>query len=223
MDQSVAEYAQEAGISERRVRMLAEAGQIAATKYGNTWVISEPSPLYAKHRQGSGRPLNEDGAWDLALRLDGYMPISARPSRTEQRITKLKLLCNREENERLESTLMRWLSARATTLPLFGSKSEIDEIRRDPRLHATGVSHPDSGLLQADELDAYVTANDRDAVLDDYLLVETTKARANVILRVTDLPEVPRVIPRLMVAIDLLERGTAREVSAAQEILEDVL
>lgn len=40
---------------------------------------------------------------------------------------------------------------------------------------------------------------------------------------VVDANELPRVMQRLIIAVDLLERGTASEVSADQNILKDVL
>lgn len=223
MEQSVADYALEAGISERRVRALAESGQIVATKYGTSWVISEPSVLYAKHRQGSGRPLNEQGAWDLALILDGHEISSPYRSRARQRAETLRNDAQQHGELTVESTLMRWLSSRATRHFLRAVIGDIDDIRADPRLHPTGVSHPDSGLLQAREYDAYVLASDYNDVVDGYLLIDTSPARANVTLRVIHNPEPPTFIPRMMIAMDLLERTTPREVTAARTILTKAL
>lgn len=224
MERSVAEYAEEAGISERRVRKLAESGQIAARKYGSSWVISEPSVIYASHRQGSGRPLGEAAAWDLALMLDGYMSSSQRRARTRARAILLRSFEGEQGYDpQVEKLAMRWLNARATTKYFRAVAGDMNDIRNDPRLQATGVSHPKSGLLQADEFEAYVLRSDYVQVVDDYMLIDTARARTNVTLRVIDATEIPRVIPRLIIAVDLLERGTTREVSAGQHLLEEVM
>lgn len=206
------------------MRKLAESGQIAARKYGTSWVISEPSVLYASHRQGSGRPLGEAAAWDLALMLDGYMSSSQGRARTKARVILLKSF--KEEHgydPQAEKLAMRWLNARATTGYFRAIGGDMNDVRNDPRLQATGVSHSKSGLLQAGEFEAYVCRSDYVQVVDDYMLIDTARPRANVTLRVIDAIERPRVIPRLMIAVDLLERGTTREVSAGQDLLEEVL
>ena len=222
MERSVAEYAQEAGISERRVRKLAESGHIAAKKYGNSWVISEPSVLYASHRQGSGRPLQEAAAWDLALMQDGYISSPQGRARTQARAMLLRSFSSDQGYDpQLEKLAMRWLNGRATTKYFRAVAGDLDDLRSDPRLQATGVSHPQSGLLQAEEFDAYVLASDSHQIIDDYMLIDTPRARANVTLRLMDAPKLPRVVPRLLIAVDLLERGTSREVSAGQHLLEE--
>ena len=224
MERRVAEYAEEAGISERRVRKLAESGQIAAKKYGSSWVISEPSVLYASHRQGSGRPLGEAAAWDLALMLDGYMSSSQRRARTQARAILLRSFEGEKGYDpQVEKLALRWLKARAATKYFRAVAGDMNDIRNDPRLQATGVSHPKSGLLQADEFEAYVRRSDYVQVVDDYMLIDAPSARANVILRVVETTELPRVIPRLIVAVDLLEQGTTREVSAGQNLLKEVI
>ncbi|WP_411731738.1 hypothetical protein [Paeniglutamicibacter sp.] len=184
MERTTAEYARDAGISERRVRALAEAGHIAARKFGTSWVISEPSVPFTKHRQGAGRPLNEQGAWDLALLMDGYEITSPYRSRAHRRAEAVK--ATSEDRARSEQTLLRWLSSRAMTHSLRAAAGDLDEIRRDSRLYATGVSHPESGLLQAREYEAYVLASDYEKVTADYMLFKTDRARANIILRVID-------------------------------------
>lgn len=222
MERSVAEYAQEAGISERRVRKLAESGQIAARKYGNSWVISEPSVLYASHRQGSGRPLQEAAAWDLALMQDGYMSSSQGRARTQARAMLLRSFSSdKGYDPQLEKLAMRWLHKRATIKYFRAVAGDLNDIRNDPRLQATGVSHPKSGLLQAEEFDAYVLGSESPQIIDDYMLIDTTRTRANVTLRLIDSTKLPRVIPRLLIAVDLLERGTTREVSAGKQLLEE--
>lgn len=156
--------------------------------------------------------------------LDGYMSSSKRRARTKVRITLLRSFeSEKGYDPQIEKLAMRWLNARATTKYFRAVAGDMNDIRNDPRLQATGVSHSSSGLLQADEFEAYVLGSDYVQIVDHYMLIDAARARTNVTLRVVDAIELPRVIPRLIIAVDLLERGTAREVSASQNILKDVL
>lgn len=221
MRKSVAEYAQEAGISVRRVRKLAEDGKIDAEKVGNSWIIQEPSSLLPRDQNEGGRPLSAGSAWELALMLDGYAPISHRPARTRARIEQLRI--DPSHGRALSAWLSSWLSSRAKAEYFKAQPADLQDLRNDQRLRATGVSHQESGLLQAPEFDAYVDQSDFSRVVEDYMLLPSSPRQANVILRVADLPVAPRAVPRLLVAVDLIDRQGPRELAAAQEILRKTL
>lgn len=72
--QNVAEWANAHGVSERRARQLASAGQISARKLGGRWLIDDArrgGPL----RGQRGRPLSERSAWAILDVLDGALPM----------------------------------------------------------------------------------------------------------------------------------------------------
>ncbi len=217
MRKSVTEYAQETGISVRRVRQLAESGQISAVKLGHAWVVEEPVFKHAQRRAMGGRPLSEESVWELALMLDGYAANSHRPSRARERIANLR------RDPRLRGELNAWMVNRAQTGHYKVQPRDLPDLRKDGRLLATGASHPASGLLQAQEHEAYVLVKDLSEVVEDHLLIPSSTGRSNVILRAINAPALPRAVPRLIIAADLLDRGGPREVSAAKEILNEAL
>ncbi|MGP9503903.1 hypothetical protein ACT3TS_17025 [Specibacter sp. AOP5-B1-6] len=217
MRKSVAKYAQETGISERRVRQLAESGQISAAKLGNVWVIEEPVFTHAQRRAAGGRPLSEESTWELALMLDGYAAKSHRPSRARERIESLR------RDPQLRRELNAWMVNRAHVGHFRVQPRDLPDLRGDERLLVTGVSHPASGLLQAQEHEAYVLLSDLPKVVEDYMLIPSSTGRSNALLRAINAHSLPRAAPRLMIAADLLDRGGPREISAAQKILDEAL
>ncbi|WP_336086554.1 helix-turn-helix domain-containing protein [Nocardia sp. SSK8] len=62
---NVAEYAELAGVSPRRVRVLARSGAIPAEKVGGRWVITAPQPV----RRARRRPLSYSSQRALARAL----------------------------------------------------------------------------------------------------------------------------------------------------------
>ncbi|WP_457967975.1 hypothetical protein M1E17_05705 [Arthrobacter sp. D1-29] len=138
------------------------------------------------------------------------------------------------ERYRLNQRLQRWkdaafsaplllalLANRADRLEFSAGRGDIPELKKDPRLRPSGVSHPESGLLANSELEAYVSRGDVDALLRDWFLVETKPGqRANVVLRVAN--DVPDELPLLVVAADLAERPGAREQEAARELIRSL-
>lgn len=217
MKWSVAQYAEEAGISVRRVRQLAEIGKIDAEKVGSSWIIQGPILVQPRGAHEGGRPLSEQSAWETALMLDGYAISAHRPARVRERIERLR------NDPKLRNSLNAWLSARAQVKHFKVQPADLKDVRSDRRLHATGVSHPESGLLQAQEYEAYVLRSDFSPVVEEYMLMPSHSRQANVTLRVINLPKFPRAVPRLLIAADLIDRQGPRELSAAREILDNVL
>jgi len=82
------------------------------------------------------------------------------------------------------------------------------------------VSHPDSGISAADIAEGYISESDLDIVADEYLLVEASDGRGNVILHVVRGP-VPVIWPVLLAA-DLAEHRSPREEARAAEIVESL-
>ncbi|WP_242633443.1 hypothetical protein [Arthrobacter sp. S39] len=138
------------------------------------------------------------------------------------------------EKYRLNHRLQRWedaafsvplllalLANRADRLEFSASGGDIPELKKDPRLRPSGVSHPESGLLANSEIEAYVSRDDVDALVRDWFLVEAKPGqRANVVLHAAD--DVPAELPLLVVAADLAERPGAREQEAARELVRSI-
>lgn len=116
-----------------------------------------------------------------------------------------------------EMLLRSWLASRAERELL--SASEIAALRADPRLVLSGLSDERSGLSAAAAVEAYVQAEDADAVRRDHLLVDGG-TNANVILHVAPLlPDGP--VPVLLLATDLAEHDGPRELARARELIAD--
>lgn len=103
----------------------------------------------------------------------------------------------------LEKLAMRWLHKRATTKYFRAVAGDLNDIRNDPRLQATGVSHPRSGLLQAEELAAYVLGSDSPQIVDDYMLLETTRTRAS--------PQILRDFTATLIHMGFVSAGQSAE------------
>lgn len=103
----------------------------------------------------------------------------------------------------------------------------MDDLRADERLHLSGLSVPDSGVIAHDVIEGYVFSRDVEGLLDDYFLVRPDGARGNVFLHVIheEAQGVPRAIDIAwpLVAIDLAEHSGARERERAAELLREML
>ncbi|MGV8978479.1 MAG: hypothetical protein ACOH17_10585 [Cellulomonas sp.] len=99
------------------------------------------------------------------------------------------------------------------------SASEIDKLRADSRLVLSGLSDERSGLSAAAGVEAFVRAEDADAVRRDHLLVDAG-SDANVVLHVS--PQRPdRPAPVLLLAADLADHDGPRELAQARELTAD--
>ncbi len=146
---SVPELAKRLHINESRARLLVQSGRIRAQKVGGRWVIDEADA--AHHRAGvpAGRPLSERSAWHLlkhagnqtAHEVDDHdlSPVdkhrlSQRRARLLQSSDSLRLVCS-------------LLAKRAEKAEFSSRPADLAELREDPRIRFSGVSHPESGLL----------------------------------------------------------------------------
>ena len=113
------------------------------------------------------------------------------------------------------------LAKRAERVELISSPGDLGDLREDPRLRLSGVSHRSSALLSTSEVEAYVKRKDYDALIRSWFLVKPRPGqRPNVILRIAN--EVPEQLPPLLIAADLAERPGVREQQAAREILRKI-
>jgi excisionase family DNA binding protein len=211
MDVSVAEAAQALGVSPRRVRALAEAGEISARRVGRAWVIDLDPRLPPRL---PGRRLSARSAWAvLGLGRESL-------SRSERQRA-------RKRQERLADLLPQALARRAEVHHLIAHPAALRRVEGDSRIVLGGVSaaaHHGADVIAVDRVEGYVRADDLDDVRRAYALRPPPDGdSANVVLRVPapawPFSEGERYAPPLVVAADLREAGDERSIRAALGLL----
>lgn len=225
MPLSILELAKRLNVNESRARQLVTSGRIRGQRVGGRWLVDEADASRYQPGLPAGRPLSERNAWLFALAAcdawkDAESDFLVRVSPVER--YRLNQRLQRWEDAAFSFPLLLSLLAnRADRLEFSASRGDIPELKKDPRLRPSGVSHPESGLLANSELEAYVSRGDVDALVTDWFLVEAKPGlRANVVLHVAD--NVPHELPILVVAADLAERPGAREQEAARELVRSI-
>lgn len=228
MPLSIPELAKRLNVNESRARHLVQSGRIRGQRIGGRWLVDEADAAQYQPGAPAGRPLSERSAWQLAL----YVNAALADSLSSQQHCQLSL--SPVEKYRVNQRFQRWqadsfsisllrslLANRADRMELSASPGDIPELKKDPRLRPSGVSHPQAGLLANSELEAYVNRDDVDNVVKDWFLVESKPGqRPNVILHIAE--EVPEELPLIIVAADLAERPGAREQQAARELVRSI-
>ncbi len=210
---SIVQLAERLGVSQARARNLVAHGVIKAERVGSHWVVDEHDA--AKYQPLVRRPLSVVNAWRLVSYSAGGQLPEAHPmekSRLHGHLASLK------HNDDPVPVIRSLLAKRAENAEFSSSPADLEELRKDPRIHISGVSHPASGLLSNSELEAYVSRKDFEAVVKDWFLVKPAAGqRCNVLFHVAD--KVPEELPPLVIAADLADRPGVREHQAAREIL----
>lgn len=215
----VDDAAKSMGVRPERVLKLIHDGRIDAQKIGSRWVIDESALSGKVWIKSPGRPMSAKSAMDLVQALEGREP-SDLSAVEKHRLRKnvRNLLAHGDPKSQLQS----WLSARARPLEFSVSSADVPELRDDPRIKLSGISDPRSGLLPSNEVEAYISKDELDALRSDWFLVPAmSRQKANVILRVLD--ELPAEVPAIFSAMDLAEHPGPREQSAADSIIRSVL
>ncbi len=258
---SVAEAAGRLGVRAQRVHQRIGDGSLAAHRIGSQWVIDEIDLLPLRDAAHSpGRPLSERSALALLLvaepdplRRREVMDASltGQPhggpcltpgdrARARRRLVDLVRPGSGPEESALRertTALRRALARRATRHPYRVSPRDLDDLRADRRLHASGISAPESGLASGDVVEAYVERGLLDHVVERCLLDPAPAARADVVLHASS--AVPLAIlaqrsdaggdahhvcgPRaLLLAADLAEHRDPRSEARAVDLLARV-
>ncbi|WP_325048312.1 helix-turn-helix domain-containing protein [Intrasporangium calvum] len=231
---SVAEAAQMLGVHSQRVHQRIRQGSLAAEKIGNQWAIERDELRRLKHHAGPGRPLSAKSAWDLLAvaagdeASSGLSP-SAR-SRARSRLRNLLVHGSSADLEEAAAHIVKALRNRAERALFAASPRDLPDLREDNRVHLSGVSLHESGLSFGDVAEAYVSSDNLNALVDDYLLSPAPRSRANVILHVVPsdaanpLHEALDDAARspLALAADLAEHDGLREKSQAIRCLADL-
>jgi hypothetical protein len=213
---SIVQLAERIGVSPSRARVIVASGGIKAERVGSHWVVDESDS--AKYQPRIGRPLSERNAWRMvSYSADGELP-DAHPmekSRLRNHLGSLKYAADPA------AKLCSLLAKRAEKAEFSASPADLAELREDPRIRPSGVSHSDSGLLSNSELEAYVSRKDFEDLVKDWFLVRPRPGQQrNVVLHVA--ANIPDELPPLLIAADLAERPGVREQQAAREIIRGI-
>jgi len=119
-----------------------------------------------------------------------------------------------------EDLLRAWLQRRAERRVFRASPRDLADIRADPRLLLSGLSHPDSAMAAPDVAEGYLAKSELDAFIDRYLLVEAPDRRGNVVLHVAE--RRPESVWPLLLAADLAEHQQPRESGRARELVAEL-
>lgn len=211
MDLTVQDYARRAGLTERRVRALAQAGKLHARKLGRQWVIPAREVVAAR---AAVRPMTPANSLALSRWLEGA-PASPKLAH------RFRGMRNRMIHEGSPEALLRaWMAQRADQRWYSAQPEDLTDLRSDRRFQPSGISNSGAGLLSGGEAEGYASLSDLGGLMADYLLVEAAPLQGNVLLRVADLAG---PVPAAYVAVDLLDRGGPREVAAARRLIRQVL
>lgn len=229
---SVPEAAARLGVVAQRVRQRIQDGSLPAERVGGQWIIDEKDLARVSDSNAPGRPLSERSAWALVAAADDNAVLlhslsAPDRSRARARLRKLAATHHDDSHEslRLLSVFMRNRAARRCYLV---AQRDLKDLRNDPRIRLSGLSHPESGLASGDVVEGYLSVDDLDDVLQDYLLRDVDRDRANVFLHVVS-PEIEESLPllghawnSLLMAADLSEHHGPRERHRAMELLDDL-
>ena len=148
--------------------------------------------------------------------------------------SRLRILLDHASSAELDDAaaqLAHALRNRAVRALLVASLRDLPDVRDDERVHLlSGVSLPESHMSASAVAVAYVSSDDLDAPVGDYLLSPAPRSRANVILHVvtsgTENPAIAALddIARspLALAADLSEHDGVRERNEAIRSVADL-
>lgn len=206
----VREAAARLSVSPRRVLQRIADGTLPAVRVGNQWAIEEARvPLGLPQ---PSRPLSRRTAWALLATLAGETPGGSATERA-----RLATYAQRLRDADDPAVLLRaWMARRAERHELRAAAGDLDDLRDDDRLRLAGVSAPNSFVVGR-LVQAYVTADDVDDLVEDYLLVPAPRQDGNVLLHVAaPLPDTTRWA---VLATDLAEHLGSRESARVAELV----
>jgi excisionase family DNA binding protein len=231
---SVAEAAEILGVHPQRVHQRIRQGSLPAEKVGNQWAIEIEDLRRVRHHAGPGRPLSAKSAWGLlAVAANDQAASELSPSARSRARSRLRNLLVHASSAGLDDAaakLAHALGNRAARVLFVASGQDLPDVRNDERIHLSGISLPESNMSGGAVAEGYVSSDDLDTLVDDYLLSPASRSRANVILHVVpsdagdlalaSLDDVAR--SRLALAADLAEHDGVREKSEAIRSVADL-
>lgn len=214
---SVADAAEELGVSDRRVRQLLASGELFGQQLGRAWVIDSASIDRLRPKR-VGRPWSAASAWAvLELAAGGNPELSpVERSRARKRLAGSGL-----------AGLVDQLQSRSERCEMYVHPSALDRVGDDADVVRSGVSAAgvyDVDLIVSDEAEVYVRSSKVAGLVDRYAL-RPNPDRSNLVVRVVDDDVWPfedhsRVAPWPVVAVDLLDAYDERSRRAGLELIE---
>ena len=185
---SAAEAAQILGVHPQRIHQRIREGSLSAEKIGNQWAVEMDDLRRIRSCNFPGRPLSAKSAWDL-LAVGAAKAVSElSPSARSRARARLRDLVDKvSEDDDLDSAAARLVHAlrnRAERVLYVASPRDLPDVRDDMRVHLSGVSLPESNIAAGEVVEAYVSVDERNDLLDEYLLSPGSRDRANVIFHV---------------------------------------
>lgn len=211
---SVPEAAEQLGLSEQRIRAMAQSGQLSARKVGYRWLINLDR---SERRSKGGRPLSAANAWALLALLNGESPTWVDPSvrsRLKQRLRDVDWLHTALAHSKPRARIHTWrvlpgdLDTLPMKFPLVYSGNSIE----DPELDV---------FPSGRQIDAYIDERSLGALQRRYR-PEQEPANPNLILRVPShnwILKHEAGAPRPVIAADLLQSHDPRAARAARRLL----
>jgi len=188
---------------------MLSTGHLSAQKVDSRWLIDSTSIATARR---SGRATTEHNAWALIALSNGVSTSGLRPEENYRLRARLARLVG--SGDATAVLLRSWLANRAERV-LFNA-FDNSSLLADTRLTLSGVSDARSGIAAHGEVEGYVRREDLTSLVRDHALFRAETGKFNVVLHVTTRLRVEGEVPLLLVAADLAEYGTEREVGQAE-------
>ena len=211
MDMSVAEFADQRGVSERRVLELIRKGDVRARRSGGRWLIDVQE---ISKRALLRRPMSPKMAYALISLLsngawrEGLDPVQRH--RMKRHVAELK-------NHKYPGWLLSsWLRKRGEVMPMKANPVDLRKLQLDDRIFLSGVNDPRAGISASDFVEGYIERKSVKQFQKDYLLVDSDAP--NVILRMVDIA-LERPLPMGLVLADLADHNGLREDSQVAKML----
>lgn len=211
--------ARKLGVSERRVRALAQSGRLRAQKVGGRWLVDPDAAARRQLGRGArgGRPVSIPNAWAALFLASGEQPAwlnDAVARRVRRRLLKRPL---REELPRLER--------RADVRYFLGSPAALDEVSHHPQFVASGVSAANeygADIVAPGVIEGYLPKREAERLAHLFALREVEELRANLILHAAESWPFgdQRIAPRAVVAADLALSMSERTRRAGEKLLQ---
>ncbi|WP_447003329.1 helix-turn-helix domain-containing protein [Saccharothrix isguenensis] len=231
-DLSVREAAERLAVTPARIRALLEQGGLTGRRVGSQWIVDDDSVRSRLEMAAStrGRPLSCRSAWSAAALLDGQ----ATPWLASSERSRLRSRLAGHDGDGVDIHRW-WMRKRASVARYRIAAADIAELIADEAVVAGGISAASSydlGLSSADEAEVYIGGSDVPRLVDEFFLIASE--RGNLMLRVeasglnwhqrtARTVDGVSVVPRLVVATDLLDGDDTRSRSAGARLLGDVL
>jgi len=211
MDISVAEFAIQRGVSERRVLELIKSGAVQARRSGGRWFIDV---LEIKKRGQLRRPMSPKMAHALIVLLSNG-PWQKGLDPVQKHRIKLHLV-ELHNHEKPAWLLSSWLRKRGEVISLRANPSDLSKLQLDNRIIPSGVSDPRGGISTSNFVEGYIDKKLVKQLQKDYLLVDSHAP--NVILRNVNF-QLERPLPFGLVLADLADHNGPREDSQVARLL----